>query len=164
MDAAGSRRSGVKSAPPAGLLNSAQEALGTALEVTDQVSELRKRAGAYIVLVHLPSQLTLNIPRFVEREIEAGWYVYGGSARGPGGVAARVRRHLRADKVLRWHVDHITIAADVLLAASISGLTECEIAEALGRAPSFAYPLEGFGSSDCRTCRAHLLQYSRTML
>jgi len=36
-----------------------------------------------------------------------GYYIYIGSAFGPGGVRARMLRHLRADKPKHWHIDYL---------------------------------------------------------
>ena len=44
-----------------------------------------------------------------------GCYVYAGSARGPGGIRARVRRHLRPDKTPHWHIDQVTAYAKLPL-------------------------------------------------
>jgi Uri superfamily endonuclease len=37
----------------------------------------------------------------------SGYYVYIGSAFGPGGLQARVRRHLKAVSCLHWHIDYV---------------------------------------------------------
>ena len=42
-----------------------------------------------------------------------GWYVYIGSAFGPGGITARVTRHARAAKRLHWHIDYLLEHADI---------------------------------------------------
>ncbi len=87
-------------------------------------------------------------------KIGPGLYLYAGSAK--RGLAARLARHLRKRKPLRWHIDRLTVAGKVVGAAVgtwRSGL-ECRVAEALARRWGLA--AAGFGSSDCR-CPGHLV-------
>lgn len=85
--------------------------------------------------------------------LAAGDYLYCGSARGPGGLRARLARHMRRDKRPHWHVDQLTGAGKLLGAWIEIGGSECALNEALAGLP---FPLPGFGSSDCRRCVAHL--------
>jgi len=39
--------------------------------------------------------------------LREGYYVYVGSAFGPGGVKARVSRHYRTPIKLHWHIDYL---------------------------------------------------------
>ncbi len=39
--------------------------------------------------------------------LRQGYYIYVGSAFGPGGVNARVSRHFRNTKKLHWHIDYL---------------------------------------------------------
>jgi len=39
---------------------------------------------------------------------EAGYLIYVGSAGGPGGIRARVSRHLRGPQRLWWHIDSVS--------------------------------------------------------
>jgi len=39
--------------------------------------------------------------------VRLGWYVYVGSALGPGGLAAKVGRHLGGRKMCRWHTAYL---------------------------------------------------------
>ncbi len=145
--------------PPADLTNRVGTALSGRLELFNDAAELPRDPGSYLLFARLDSKLVLSVPRFIGQTLAVGWYLYAGSARGPGGVAARAGRHLRKDKTVRWHIDHLTTAADGLWTASLPGVSECEIAGALAEAPGFNFPVEGFGSSDCHACRAHLLGF-----
>ena len=55
-----------------------------------------------------------------------GFYLYCGSAKGPGGLAARLARHMRHGKAIRWHVDVLTEAGTVLGAWTFPGGDECD--------------------------------------
>ncbi|MCB2061427.1 MAG: DUF123 domain-containing protein [Novosphingobium sp.] len=118
------------------------------------------RGGAYVLAMHLREPLEI-LHRGRSHLLEAGSYAYAGSAYGPGGIRARLRRHFRREKKLHWHVDRLTVAAEDIRAIALEGGSECEIVEQLMRSPGFAFPLDGFGSSDCNSCRSHLLQWHR---
>jgi|APSaa5957512535_1039671.scaffolds.fasta_scaffold215302_2 Uri superfamily endonuclease len=116
--------------------------------------------GAYLLVVRLNRYLELDIPSLATAKLSPGWYVYAGSARGPGGIRARVGRHLRAVKSIHWHIDHLSLAASQSLAYAVPGGRECVLLQAMLSAPGFSVPILGFGSSDCRKCPSHLLKVS----
>jgi len=86
-----------------------------------------------------------------------GTYLDLGSAYGPGGLPARLRRHLRADKRPHWHVDHLTTAGTVVRVFALLNGRECDLVEFALQVPAIHAPIAGFGSSDCRRCASHLL-------
>ncbi len=87
---------------------------------------------------------------------ERGWYAYVGSAR--RGRDARVARHFRREKPLRWHADYLFTAVPPRLAWLVDGpLTECELAGALAAQPGASRPVRRFGAGDCR-CPGHLIR------
>lgn len=114
-------------------------------------------SGTYIIFAYLDHEATLSIGRLGDFSFPAGYYSYVGSARGPGGLRARLARHLRAAKRPRWHVDHLLQVATVveIWQASSTERLECKWAEALQDLPAAAVPVARFGSSDCG-CPAHL--------
>ena len=146
-------------APPPDLIQRVRTALSAELEPVRAAVDLPAGSGSYLLLVRLAARLTPDLPKFAGCTLSPGWYLYAGSAHGPGGIAARAGRHLRIDKPVRWHIDHLTIAADQVWAAPVPGATECDIAGCLADDDGFSIPVAGFGSSDCRTCEAHLLAY-----
>ncbi len=113
-------------------------------------------AGAYILLVELAEETAVRLPRRAPVILAAGCYLYCGSARGPGGIRARVARHMRRDKSVRWHIDQLTAAGIVRGAWTFPGGDECALVAGLAALP---VPIPGFGSSDCPTCRSHLLAW-----
>ncbi|MGE4432278.1 MAG: DUF123 domain-containing protein [Sphingobium sp.] len=112
--------------------------------------------GAYALMFDLAEPALFCGPNG-SHQIEPGRYVYAGSAYGPGGMRARVGRHFRKSKAIRWHIDHLTQQAGMLQAALIEGGAECNIVRVLVATGEFRIPLKGFGSTDCRRCRSHLL-------
>ena len=114
--------------------------------------------GAYLLLIELAAPLALGIPRLGAAILPPGRYAYGGSAYGPGGLRARIGRHLRRDKPLRWHVDRLTAAGRVVGVRAVPGGRECALVRDVLELPGASVPIPGFGSSDCRACPAHLVR------
>lgn len=125
--------------------------------------QLSAEFGAYLLVVSLPASLDLTIPRYQGLALSPGRYLYCGSAYGPGGIAARVARHARREKARRWHIDHLTVAGEVVLALAFPLASECALVTRLCSAGA-CFPLPGFGSSDCRRCPAHLLRGTRSIV
>lgn len=121
------------------------------------LDELPSAPGAYVLRIALERAVILPRGRWRGRQVDEGVYLYAGSAWGPGGLRARLRRHLKAAKTLRWHVDALTNIAGVSAILARPGGRECAFTAALLDKGATA-PLPGFGASDCRRCPAHLLK------
>ena len=113
--------------------------------------------GAYVLIVDLNRPLRLSLPRRAPHVLPVGRYAYCGSAKGPGGLRARLGRHLRRGKAVRWHIDRLTAAGSVPALVAVPDGGECDLRAALQACPGAAAPIPGFGSSDCRRCPSHLL-------
>jgi Uri superfamily endonuclease len=111
--------------------------------------------GAYALLVALDAPLLARAGRRSVM-LEPGRYLYCGSAKGAGGLRARLGRHMRRGKARRWHIDQLTESGRILGAFIAPGGDECALVAAHAHLP---VPLEGFGSSDCPRCRSHLLRW-----
>ena len=122
---------------------------------------LPDQSGTYALILRLPRCATIDVGRLGRFQFPAGWYVYVGSARGPGGLAARVSRHLRSSKRLHWHVDYLRAEArpDQIWYAVGTRKRECVWAQALTSLPGASIPVPGFGASDCR-CPAHVVHFA----
>jgi Uri superfamily endonuclease len=115
--------------------------------------------GTYLLLLDLPMPTRLAVGRLGTFDFPAGRYAYTGSARGPGGLRARVGRHLRAEKRLHWHVDYLSARASIVEVwyAESTARLECLWAARLSALPGASQPIDSFGSSDCG-CRSHLIR------
>ena len=105
-------------------------------------------------------QQQLQIGRLGGMQLSKGWYVYVGSAFGPGGVAARVSRHLQRHKTRHWHIDHLiwaTTVREVWYSQRQRDLEHCWAQAALDQ-PAARNLLRGFGASDCQ-CLSHLVRF-----
>ena len=69
--------------------------------------------GTYALVLRFSKRLEIVVGRLGVLEAQPGYYVYVGSALGPGGLAARVGRHLCSEKTLRWHIDYLRAEAQV---------------------------------------------------
>lgn len=111
--------------------------------------------GLYIAVFHLPRPLRRHAGAIGALSLPPGVYLYVGSAQ--RNLHARLRRHARRRKTVRWHIDHLSIRARMLGAILIDAprSLECRVAAAMGRVLPPAWPR--FGSSDCR-CGGHLFR------
>ena len=99
--------------------------------------------GAYAVMMNLARPRQLPIARLKHPRIEPGRYIYGGSARGPGGLRARLGRHLGLKKKKHWHVDHLRAVSRVMGAAAFLDQSECALIGRLLEMPGVFAPLAG---------------------
>ncbi|MEJ2654534.1 MAG: GIY-YIG nuclease family protein [Acidihalobacter sp.] len=114
-------------------------------------TRLPRGGGTYVLLCEAGAERSrVRIGRFGEFSLESDWYAYVGSAFGAGGLNARVGRHLRRDKPLRWHFDYLRPYVVPRAVWYAMGPMRCESAwaSALGTMPGAAVPLAGFGASD----------------
>jgi Uri superfamily endonuclease len=119
------------------------------------------KPGTYVLVFRLAEPLALTVGRLGPIVLEPGTYAYVGSAAGPGGLCARVARHLRRGKPLRWHIDYLTETrrADRVFFVASDARLECATVRGLLAQPGATVAIAGFGSSDCRAgCRGHLIR------
>jgi Uri superfamily endonuclease len=90
--------------------------------------------------------------------VQPGYYLYVGSAFGPGGLQGRLAHHHKVPASPHWHIDYLRQAAEVVEVWAVEGPEKREHAwaQALCSCPDCSIPLNRFGASDCR-CPAHLV-------
>ncbi len=121
------------------------------------LEQLGKDLGAYVLLIDTAAPVSVRSPRHDTLTLAAGIYLYVGSANGPGGIKARLKRHFRSTKKIHWHIDQLTTRAAHIEALAVTGGNECALGRLLTASNRFQIALTGFGSSDCRSCDSHLL-------
>ena len=124
---------------------------------TDGTEPLPTGPGAYVLILDVERSLPLRVATLPRIHLPPGRYAYVGSAKGPGGIRARVRRHLKQDKKRHWHVDHLTAGARVDEVIAHPGAEECDLVDRLLAKRGATSPVAGFGSSDCKRCASHLV-------
>ena len=111
--------------------------------------------GVYAAVFVLAAPRGMRVGRLGRFDFAAGRYVYVGSAQ--VNLAARLARHARRRKALRWHIDYLSRWArlDIAWAWSRPKADECRLAAAVGALAAAVAGPTGFGASDCR-CETHL--------
>jgi Uri superfamily endonuclease len=122
-----------------------------------KVDEAPSLPGAYAMAIELSDEVAVTFSGRLRIALPAGRYLYCGSTKGPGGLKARLSRHMRRGKSVRWHVDQLTEQGLVIGNWIFPGGDECRLVQMCSHLPM---PIAGFGSSDCTTCRSHLLHWS----
>jgi Uri superfamily endonuclease len=128
---------------------------------------LPHQTGIYALILELIQLRELAIGRMGRFEFPAGFYIYLGSAQGPGGIRGRLGRHLRGAYKPHWHIDFLRIESEIrgygyVLDNGDSRLapTECCWFQKLAAIPNTKIPVPKFGASDCQSgCRAHLIHF-----
>lgn len=118
--------------------------------------------GTYALVLHLEGREEITVGKLGTFTFPVGYYLYVGSALGPGGLEARLARHRRRPKKLRWHIDYLLEHAQLVevWSAASTDRMECVWAQAARELTGSEMPASGFGSSDCR-CLSHLIYLAR---
>jgi Uri superfamily endonuclease len=118
--------------------------------------------GTYALLLRMDAPQTVRVGALGTFEFPPGWYLYVGSAHGPGGLAARTAYHQRTDKKrFHWHIDYLRAVAALAEVWSHTGpeRLECPWAAAAAALPGATIVAPRFGASDCR-CPSHLFYFT----
>lgn len=129
----------------------------------DDLTGLGKAKGSYVLCLTTEEDIQVKLPKGRYHDLPAGSYLYAGSAYGGGGIAARLRRHFKKEKSVRWHIDQLSIRAAEIGAFASVDEKECRLVECLQNSGLFSHIIPGFGSSDCRRCESHLLAFRPTL-
>lgn len=113
--------------------------------------------GSYALLIHLKDEEDIRVGALGRIHFPKGHYLYLGSAM--NGIKGRVKRHLRVEKKLHWHIDYFLKKAEVsaIYCLETSKRLECTLAKRF--TDSFEV-IPKFGSSDC-SCKGHLFYGER---
>jgi Uri superfamily endonuclease len=110
--------------------------------------------GIYILIIRISKPIRPKVGALGEIVFPTGLYAYVGSAQ--NSLESRVRRHLRKEKRLFWHIDYLLSerVAEVVEVYCLEGdkTCECQTAQLLAK---HAVPVPRFGCSDCQ-CTSHL--------
>lgn len=115
--------------------------------------------GTYLLVLRVEAACRPRVGALGAVELAPGRHAYAGSALGPGGVRARMARHLRGEGARHWHVDHLREAARPTGAWWVHAeeRLECRWAEATAGLSGADRSAPGFGASDCG-CPGHLVR------
>jgi len=118
-------------------------------------------SGTYALILSSQVSRRVRIGALGSLVTRPGFYIYIGSAFGPGGLYSRVSRHIRRDKKLHWHIDYLRPHTDLEMVwfGQHRVAREHDWATAFASEPQTEVALPRFGASDCR-CKSHLF-YSK---
>jgi Uri superfamily endonuclease len=117
--------------------------------------------GTYALIFSALKKGPVIIGKLGTLQLKPGFYIYIGSAFGPGGLKARITHHCKKPARPHWHIDYL---------GSFLKLTEIwstydpihrehQWAKTIASTRGATIPIIGFGSSDCR-CKSHLFFYT----
>ena len=70
--------------------------------------------GTYALILKATDSRNIRVGKARELTVEPGYYLYIGSAFGPGGVRSRVERHCATKKSKHWHIDYLREVSSVI--------------------------------------------------
>ncbi len=110
--------------------------------------------GTYALILSPMTQYALQIGRLGPLLLCAGFYVYVGSAFGPGGLQARLAHHGAVAARPHWHIDYVRAVAPLreIWYTYDPVQREHHWAAAMQSRHGVTIPLARFGASDCTCC------------
>jgi Uri superfamily endonuclease len=117
--------------------------------------------GTYALLLSA-TDAVIPVGRLGDLRLQPGFYVYVGSALGPGGVRSRLAHHMHHAERPHLHIDHLrrhTTLEEIWFCYDRKS-QEHEWASCFAGMRGALVPLVGFGSSDC-DCGSHLFFFEK---
>jgi Uri superfamily endonuclease len=124
-----------------------------------EVHEVKSGRGSYLLLFHCRHAVTVTAGKLGALQLQPGYYLYCGSAFGPGGVKARTEHHRRISQHPHWHIDYLRPHLQLLEIwyTFDPQPREHQWAAQLAELRGATRPFTGFGASDCQ-CDSHLVR------
>jgi len=137
------------------------------INTTHQGEGVPGRPGIYMLILEILEDIEVNVGRLGTLRFDKGIYMYVGSARGPGGLRARLMRHCRGPTRTKWHIDYLTSNSNVRVTAAVIAEANFDLEEAIAggmlRQEYCIKPaIKGFGSTD-KTSYTHLFTCTCSM-
>ena len=120
---------------------------------------MKAKPGSYALIFELDVVVSLLVGRLGNVVLEPGFYVYTGSAFGPGGVKARTSHHQAISQRPHWHLDYLRPHMTLLeIWASYDQHNREHLwAQVIAEMRGASIPVVGFGASDC-ACISHFIR------
>lgn len=114
--------------------------------------------GSYSIILKLNHDQKLKVGSLKTILLRKGFYVYNGSAYGSGGLASRIKHHVKKRKRLHWHIDYVTTSDECKILRVITckrkNLERSVSLEMLKGKDFVGIPK--FGSTDDKIAKTHL--------
>jgi Uri superfamily endonuclease len=112
--------------------------------------------GIYVLVILVEEDVRINVGALGGIDFAKGIYAYVGSAQ--SGLEKRVERHFRKGKRKFWHIDYLLDDDSVkILKVFDKEAVKTEECRAAKKFSQKGFPVDGFGSSDCK-CVSHLFK------
>lgn len=113
--------------------------------------------GSYVLLFRLKEDKKIQVGRLGVIYFKKGYYAYVGSAM--NGLEQRIKRHLREQKKIHWHIDYLLEFSEItdIFYKKNEKKEECDISNKFMSKLDY---IPGFGCSDCK-CKSHLFYGSK---
>lgn len=117
---------------------------------------MKPERGTYALLLSCATDALLQVGRLGRMRLRPGFYLYVGSAFGPGGVRGRIAHHQKLSQRPHWHLDYARpyLTMEEVWMTYEAASREHEWAGRIQGLPGSSVPLCGFGASDC-DCESH---------
>ncbi len=116
--------------------------------------------GTYILILHLKRTEIISVGQLGTCSFPAGYYTYVGSALGPGGLSARLKRHMHSNARSHWHIDYLLPRARLaeIWISEFEARLEHRWAAVFNQLNPKVRRFKGFGCSDCK-CPSHFFHH-----
>ncbi len=120
--------------------------------------KIEPEVGSYVLVMEAGRNFAFKMRKAGRLTGLSGYYLYVGSAFGPGGVRARIAHHRKIAKRPHWHVDYLRKQLPIreVWYTHDTEKREHEWARLLSAYKGASFPFEGFGATDC-ACVSHLV-------
>ncbi len=119
--------------------------------------DIQPGTGTYALVLPSLVNTSIQVGKLGEFRLHPGYFVYVGSAFGPGGLRARIAHHRRTTTRPHWHIDYLrrVLPLQDVWYSFDPQRREHHWAKTMGERPEGSIPFPGFGASDC-ACLTHL--------
>ena len=119
------------------------------------------RHGTYALVFKAKQTKRIIVGKLGTLLLQPGFYIYVGSAFGPGGLKARIGHHCKNSSRRHWHIDYLSeyLPPVEVWYTHDAAHREHRWSAMLEHYRGASTPLPGFGSSDCN-CISHLHYFS----
>lgn len=121
---------------------------------------MERLPGSYALIFKCLESSDLKVGALGILRLEPGYYIYVGSAFGPGGVSARINHHRLISQRPHWHLDYLRPSLHFVeyWYTNDTPDREHQWASQLAALKGAREPFAGFGASDC-DCPTHLIRF-----
>ena len=123
---------------------------------------IEPKPGTYALILSCASSARIQIGCLGTLCLQPGYYVYLGSALGPGGLRSRIAHHQKPFLRPHWHIDYLRAHTRIhcIWFGYDGRRREHQWARVMEAMSGAEIPLLGFGASDCN-CPSHLYFFKR---